>query len=482
MPDESELCVRCVENKREKPFKKLPAVDYCWSCASEEEREAWWNFGGFNLIYTEFNWDKDWQDAFLKARSFMKDKGYPLEDQYTLNKWMFLYDLKGQNLTAKHYREKELSFANLENANLELVNLDNVNLKRANLQKAKLVCATFRSGSLLKANAREAKLDNVIFDKVELFETDFTGAKFNDAQLIDVNISNCNFKNSELFSANLSRSYLNSSIFENAYLVDAILSQAILYKAILKNADLTNARLEGANFYEAHLENSHLIHANLEATILYKAFLEGVELYASNFQASKGLHAKQFEKGIGDDLKNREEIYRELATYWRNQGYNEDEDWARIKMHRARILKLLEVEIPKDKLPAAEQGKWWSIKVFIKHYLFKCLPWKNRAKALWEFFMDFTSLHGTSVGRAAAWTFLIPFTFTFIYPKLCPDIAPKFHSFWDAFYFSVNIFTTLGIGPDTNLPLTKFLIILEVALGYTMLGVLVSVIARKMSR
>lgn len=106
--------------------------------------------------------------------------------------------------------------------------------------------------------------------------------------------------------------------------------------------------------------------------------------------------------------------------------------------------------------------------------------------------MDFTSLHGTSILRAAVCSIAIPVLFALLYfflnlllwePLMEPRGSIKYIPFLSELYYSVLTFTTFGyvdIAPKNWLG--QVLAIIEIGFGYTMLGVLVSVIAPKMSR
>jgi len=53
------------------------------------------------------------------------------------------------------------------------------------------------------------------------------------------------------------------------------------------------------------------------------------------------------------------------------------------------------------------------------------------------------------------------------------------------FYYSVVTFTTLGFGditPKVNEPLMQFYVMVEVVLGYIMLGGLISIFSNKLAR
>lgn len=73
------------------------------------------------------------------------------------------------------------------------------------------------------------------------------------------------------------------------------------------------------------------------------------------------------------------------------------------------------------------------------------------------------------------------------------NFAPQFHqttgaysgeplTFWNAFYFSVVTFTTLGFGDVVaDNASARFLVTLEVIFGYLMLGGLISIFSNKLA-
>lgn len=99
---------------------------------------------------------------------------------------------------------------------------------------------------------------------------------------------------------------------------------------------------------------------------------------------------------------------------------------------------------------------------------------------------------GRSILRWTLWSLLIAFAFAFIYHNIFYLADPDyFHSVyisrnWPGFsfiYFSIVTFTTLGFGdiiPRSGW--LQFWIMLEVILGYIMLGGLISILANKLAR
>lgn len=65
---------------------------------------------------------------------------------------------------------------------------------------------------------------------------------------------------------------------------------------------------ERKNLKQAHSSSANLEGAKMEGAKLYKAIIREI-------RGGRGLQAYQFEKGIGDTIEHREEVYRELAAY-----------------------------------------------------------------------------------------------------------------------------------------------------------------------
>ena len=120
-------------------------------------------------------------------------------------------------------------------------------------------------------------------------------------------------------------------------------------------------------------------------------------------------------------------------------------------------------------------------------------------------FWNITADCGRSFLRWAAWSIGIALLFAlFFCPPpaffgdwwigLCDKIGPCFQQtadaykgeplgFWSSIYFSIVTFTTLGFGDVvTANTMARFLVTLEVILGYVMLGGLISILANKLAR
>ena len=131
------------------------------------------------------------------------------------------------------------------------------------------------------------------------------------------------------------------------------------------------------------------------------------------------------------------------------------------------------------------KGRWWREPVF----------------RLWEL----TSHCGRSIGLWAFWSFFLALLFTIIYTPAPDWMGEKWCNFWhehgaefeqmteaykgspvtfwSCLYFSIISFTTLGFGDIATANWqARFLVTLEVILGYVMLGGLISIFANKFAR
>ncbi len=123
--------------------------------------------------------------------------------------------------------------------------------------------------------------------------------------------------------------------------------------------------------------------------------------------------------------------------------------------------------------------------------------WKKRGKLQRFLFIVWEGMcHcGRSIGLWAFWSLLFAVAFGFVYyfmgGSICfnQDLLTRFFSgeskpsFFGCIYYSVVTFTTLGFGDiiPTN-DLARFVVMLEVILGYVMLGGLISIFANKLAR
>ena len=125
----------------------------------------------------------------------------------------------------------------------------------------------------------------------------------------------------------------------------------------------------------------------------------------------------------------------------------------------------------------------------------KSKPIKRLVLFLWKW----SSKYGESPGRFAVWVVIIISIFALLYLPILPDMFDWWptcliikldgnpytegNTSLTAIYFSVVTFTTLGFGDITPLSgAGKIAVVIEVILGYVMFGILLTLVARKMTR
>jgi uncharacterized protein YjbI with pentapeptide repeats len=124
---------------------------------------------------------------------------------------------------------------------------DPVLLQGANLSGAYLHAANLEETNLQGANLREAKLERANLRKANLQNADIIWANLQGANLRAANLQNADFQSANLQDANLS--------------AGANLQGAKLVMANLQNADLRGAQLQGANFVRAIVDGGTIIWA-----------------------------------------------------------------------------------------------------------------------------------------------------------------------------------------------------------------------------
>lgn len=349
--------------------------------------------------------------------------------------------------------------ADLSGANLDGINLAGADLSGAVLAGASLCGADFSNALLIHADFSEANLRRANFANANLILADFTGADLNEANLSHTTSAESRehghmsrgprFRDADLQHANLQACYCYISDFSGAKLAGASCSGAALERANLSNnnlagidfsaATLLNADLSQSDLSGANLSGAELVHANLSDTTLSSANIARANLQAANFANAKV-------DGIRYDRKTRFKGIRVNSCYGsaRFRRHAQDQDF---------IEELREA-----------------------HPLFY---------TAWLVLTDC----GRSMLLVVSWCLALAVIFGLIYFGLGEnafEIANKETLRWNVFttiYYSVVTFTTLGFGDITpRTPIAAAAVMLEVVVGYMMLGILISILATKVAR
>ncbi|MBN2018750.1 MAG: pentapeptide repeat-containing protein [Sedimentisphaerales bacterium] len=278
---------------------------------------------------------------------------------------------------------------------------------------------------------------------------------FKTAYLRDANLNGGHLKRADLRGAHLEKANFIGAYLEEAKLEGAHLEDAWLSEAHLENANLLAAHLEGADLKFADVEDAVLNSTHLERASFFFAGLKGAYLIEAHLEGAS------FEKAIVDGSTflweckvDRFSVHRKCTNF------------SGVSLDMARIdpgtKQLLEYNIRR-----MNWEEWYS-----KHPLLK---WPVRL--FWSF-----SDYGISTWQVIIWFFVLAFSFAFVY-MLWPScvivngVVGDIRGLWHALYFSVVTMTTLGFGdiaanPDSWIGQT--LLMLQVILGYVLLGALVT--------
>ncbi len=294
-------------------------------------------------------------------------------------------------------------------------------LEDANLSEAHLENANLWRAHLENANLSEAHLENANLWRVHL-----ENAKLGRARLENANLLEAHLENAKLPYAHLENAKFLEAHVENANLPYAHLENAILWRVHLENANLGRARLENAILLEAHLENAIFEAASVDgSTLIWKCYVDR----KTDFR--------------GVPLENcRIDAGTKTLLQYNNRRLNW-EDWYR-------------------------KGAW--VSQILKRVCIKPFWW--------------TSDYGHRTSRIIATFLLLALLFSVVY-WFCPGYVTvmvsnrpeQLSSFWHALYFSVVTMTTLGFGDiaaDPESPLGQTLLMVQVIMGYVLLGALIT--------
>ncbi len=271
----------------------------------------------------------------------------------------------------------------------------------------------------------------------------------------DIWLSGANLKNAHLEGTILWYAHL-----EGAILKDAHLKGANLLWGHLEGATLTNAHLEGAILILAYLRGAELILVHLEGAKLIVAHLEGAELRWAHLEGAElmwaNLEGADFTAVAVDGKTIISECTIDRNTNFTGVGL----DAARVEPGPKQLLQY--------NVRRIGWNKWYK-----QHRLLAPLVW---------FFWQMSD-YGRSTRRVVGTFFILAFAFAGIYfavPGLVDNLHETGHWFGNlvrAVYFSIVTMTTLGFGDmyaHSQSIAGHLLLILQVLLGYVLLGALIT--------
>ena len=303
-----------------------------------------------------------------------------------------------------------------------------------------------------------------------------------EARLIGRDLSGQDFSGSDLSGADLSRCDLSGCRFIGSKLQGAILHGANLDRAEFLGADLTKAELSEASaiqagFGHANLSGAVLVQVQLANASLSKANLSGADLRAANLHGANLVEANQSGANLRNARLTEADMTEAQLTEAQLDGAN---------LQRARLAHMSGYTtaswIGADIRDMDCAGALLLRRhIMDENYLFE---FRNQSKSnewiyrAWSLSSDC----GRSFGRWGLCTAVIGVLFAVLFTQLAIDYGD--HQTWlSPLYYSVVTLTTLGYGDVLPMSVAaQAASMLEVIIGYVMLGGALSIFTTKMAR
>ncbi|MGF1464859.1 MAG: pentapeptide repeat-containing protein [Sandaracinaceae bacterium] len=302
------------------------------------------------------------------------------------------------------------------------------------------------------------------------------------AHLVGVDLAGCDLTGCDLAGADLSRADLSEATLVGADLTGATLHETRLEGAELAGSRLVGARLEGAlasraGFGRADLQGASLFGARLDGASMVEVQLRGADLRRACLDGARALRADLRACDLtgasleGADLTETRVAgasFREASL--RRATLRGIPDGARASFVRADVR---DVDFSGAYLLRRH--------VLDENFLDELRQRGGRHAALyWVWWV--TSDCGRSLLRWGAWTALIGVAFGFAYRAVGVDFGDG-ATWLSPTYYSVVTLTSLGYGDivPRTVP-AQALAMVEVSVGYMMLGGLISIFANMLAR
>lgn len=297
-----------------------------------------------------------------------------------------------------------------------------------------------------------ADLRGVNLSGRDLRGVDFTGADLRDAQLVDADLREAILHGADLSGAEMARADLRRAVLDHANcaqvgLGEALLAGASCFQTSFEYASFVGADLRGADFRQTQCAHARLRRAQLQAADFTGADLSHADLVETDvasasfkgvdFRRARMRHLGGFETALFIEADIRDVDFSHaylLRRFIMDQNY------------------LAELRT-RSRYHAVVYWLWWA-----------------------------TSDCGRSLARLGLWIAAVTCAFGFAY-TFFPIHYGDPETWLSPYYFSLVTLTTLGYGDV--LPASagaQALVMMEVVVGYMMLGGMISIFANKMAR
>lgn len=308
-------------------------------------------------------------------------------------------------------------------------------------------------------------------------EGNLVGAYLANANLAGVDLSGLDLTGADLSGADLSDCRMIGTCLRDAVLVEATLDNAQVLGADLTGADLTHASARHTVFGQANLTNAVLFNANLDDATFAHADLSGSDLRAAELNRAR-LHEATL---THTDLSRARMQEADLTDAEVGHAIFHDVDLSRSRIKAITGYSTADW-IGIDILGADFAGAYMVRRAIMdQNYLYE-FRHKSRLNAWIYQLWWVTSDCGRSFVRWAIWTAIIAALFAIAYGFVDIDYG-DYQTSLSPLYYSVVTMTTLGYGDAVPASTAgQAVAMVQVVLGYVMLGGVLSIFATKMGR
>jgi len=301
----------------------------------------------------------------------------------------------------------------------------------------------------------------------DLIGTDMSGQDLSGIDLMGCDLSRANLADATLVGAKLAGATLYRARLEGAELAGADLSGANLVEANTRRAGLGRTNLTGANLTGASLQGATLSGADLTGADLRSARLDGARLLRVNLTGADLGRATLRDAEVAQCNVSGASFRHADLRDARIRGVVgfDTADWVGADLRRA------------DLCGAYLMRRFAHDQNFLAEFRGQSAA-HELAYLLWKV----TSDCGRSTARWALWTLGIAVVFAAVYAQLPIDYG-DYETPLSPLYFSIVTLTTLGYGDALPTDLaSQVAVIVQVLLGYFMLGGLLTLLSNKMGR
>lgn len=303
------------------------------------------------------------------------------------------------------------------------------------------------------------------------------GAHLIGEDLSGLDLSGLDLSGADLSRANLSHSRLMATKLRGAVLFEADLTACELLSADLGGANLSSCRAEKAGFESANLDDANLFNARLKGATLTKATLRGADMRRTELIGARIRDADLTETDLS--RSSLQQVDLEGSNVDRATFVDADLCHARLRGLRGYITANW---IGADVHGVNFTGAYLTRRTIMDQNFLHEFRTQSKANALMYWLWWLTSDCGRSFVRWGACIFLLVSLFAVLFTFVSVDYGDN-PTAMSPLYFSVVTLTTLGYGDV--FPVSKvaqILAMIEVVIGYVMLGGLLSIFANKMAR